>query len=98
VAAATARASNAAFVFIEASCPLDLIRRRLVARSAQPSVSDATEQHLQSFLEHYEAVTSFDPGPCFATDTSGSPQAAVRDALRRLNGLGIAKAADRRAS
>jgi aminoglycoside phosphotransferase family enzyme/predicted kinase len=98
VAAATARASNAAFVFIEASCPLDLIRRRLVARRAHPSVSDATDQLLQAFLEQYEAVTSFDPGPYLGIDTSGSPQATVRDALRRLSGLGILKATDRRAS
>jgi uncharacterized protein len=98
LAADAARAGQASFVFLETRCRTDLLRRRLTERRDKPSVSDATEALLESFLEEYEPVTPADPQPCFVVETDRSPELATRDALRLLANLGILPAAARRAS
>jgi predicted kinase len=99
IAAATARANGAAFAFIEARCPRQVVlRQRLAARRDGPSESDADEGLLTAFLRDYEPVGSFDAGPRFGIDTSGTPETARNEALERLSLLGILSAAERRAS
>ncbi len=95
LAAGAARAAQASFVFVETRCQPDLLRGRLAARRKEPSVSDATEALLDSFLKEYEPVTSLDPQPCFVVETDGSPEIAVRDALRQLGPTGILPASAR---
>ncbi len=98
LAADAAAAANATFVFIEARCRPDLLRRRLADRRERPSVSDATDALLESFLREYEPVTSLDPGPCLPVETSGTVEDAARGAMRQLEAAGILSAAARRAS
>ena len=97
LAANAARAANATFVFIEARCPPELLRRRLAGRREGPSVSDATEALLESFVRAYEPVTSLDPEPFFTVDTSGTVEVATRMTMGRLASTGILPAAARRA-
>ncbi len=79
-----ARGRRPTFVFIEARCPPDLLRRRLVARREQPSVSDATEPLLEPFLRTVRGRYVLDPGPCLG-DRHGRSCRGSRadDALRR---------------
>jgi predicted kinase len=99
LAAETARARNADFVFIEATCAdRDRLRQRLAARRQGGSVSDATDQLLDTFLRDFEPVSSRDPGPRFSVDTGGTPEAALGEAVRKLSDSGIFPAAARRAS
>jgi uncharacterized protein len=94
-AAALAEAAGAAFVFVEAVCPPDLLRQRLAARRQQPSISDANETLLDQFMREHEPVGEGDPGPRLPIDTSGAADAASSAALRGLAGLGIGPASDR---
>jgi aminoglycoside phosphotransferase family enzyme/predicted kinase len=89
-AAAAAQATNANFVFIEATCadPATL-RARLASRRGSASISDATDEQLNEFLRRYEPLGSSDPGPSFSIETSGSPSASLQAALRLLQGTGI---------
>ncbi len=95
-AAAAAEEAGAGFVFVEAVCPPDQLRRRLAQRRHRPSESDATDALLDSFIRDHEPLGPEDPGPRVAIDTSVSPDAAVRAAMRELADVGIAPAADRR--
>lgn len=97
LAAQAARATNATFVFIEARCAPELLRRRLAERRERPSVSDATDALLESFVREYDPVTSLDPEPFFTVDTSGAVEVATRAAMGRLASSGILPAAARRA-
>ena len=85
-AADVARACAARFVFVEARCPADEVRRRLAARRGSPSVSDATDETLDAFLREYEPIGERDPGPHLAVDTAGDPEAAIREAMRGIAG------------
>ena len=99
LAAATARATNASYVFVEASCAdRSVLRERLAARRDGASVSDARDDLLDTFLREHEPVTAADPGPCVTIDTSASVDAALREAMHRLSASGILAAADRRVS
>src|SRR6185369_7393368 len=98
LAGEAARSAQASFVFVETRCRTDLLRRRLAERRERPSVSDATEGLLESFLREYEPVTALDPQPCVVVETDQSPEVATRDALRRLATEGILPASARRAS
>ena len=98
LAADAARGADATFVFIEAHCPLDLLRTRLAERRERPSVSDATDALLESFLRQYEPVTSLNPQPFFVVETSGPVEVATRGAMGRLEATGILAAAARRVS
>jgi uncharacterized protein len=99
LAASTAAAHNAGFVFIESTCTdPDLLRRRLAARRGGASISDATDDLLSSFLRAYEPISTRDPEPRFAVDTGTTPETALREALRKLSTCGIVAATDRRAS
>jgi uncharacterized protein len=98
LAAEAARSAQTSFVFLEARCQPDLLRRRLADRREKPSISDATEMLLESFLKEYEPVTTADPQPCFAVETDRSPAVATRDALRHLATAGIRPASARLAS
>ena len=60
LAADAAGAAQATFVFVETRCRPDLLHGRLAERREKPSVSDATEALLESFLRAYEPVTSLD--------------------------------------
>jgi uncharacterized protein len=88
-AAAAAHAAHATFVFLEAGCPVPVIRQRLAARREAPSFSDADESVLEPFLAQYQAIAPADPHPWFAVDTSGPRELAVREALRHLFANGI---------
>ena len=89
-----ARAANADFVFIEATCAdRASLRARLAARRAGPSISDATDEQLDEFLRRYEPLSPSDPTPSFSIETSGPPGASLREALRRLESAGIVPAA-----
>jgi aminoglycoside phosphotransferase family enzyme/predicted kinase len=97
-AAAAARAANAFFVWVEARCPVEVLRQRLAARGQGSSTSDADDSLLEAFVRDYEAAGPADPGPLLAIDTSESPESALAAALRELSALGISAARDRRAS
>src|SRR5581483_11210015 len=63
LAAETARARNAEFVFLEATCAdRARLRERLAARRRGGSVSDATDQLLDSFLRDFQPISANDPG------------------------------------
>jgi predicted kinase len=96
LAADAARAAQATFVFVETSCSADLLNERLAERRDRPSVSDATEVLLESFLREYEPPTMRDAQPCLVVETNESPEAATRDALEQLAGRGILTAGARR--
>ena len=96
-AAARARAANATFVWVEACCPVDLLRQRLAARRQSPSVSDADEALLVDFMRDYEPAGANDPGPHLLVETSGGPASATGAALAGLSKAGIAPARDRSA-
>ena len=98
LAADAALSAQASFVFVETRCRTDLLRRRLAERREIPSVSDATEALLESFLREYEPVTGLDPQPGVVVETDRSPEVATRDALRLLASAGILPASARRAS
>jgi uncharacterized protein len=98
LAAEAAHAAQASFVFVETHCRPELLRDRLAERRGKPSVSDANEQLLESFLRDYEPLTPLDPQPCFAVETDRSPEIATRAAMRQLATTGILAAAARRAS
>ena len=98
LAADAARARQATFAFVETRCRSDLLHERLAERRARPSVSDATEALLESFLRDYEPATSLDPQPRFVVETERSPVVATRDALRQLAAVGIVAAVARSAS
>jgi uncharacterized protein len=98
LAAEAAHSGQVSFVFVEARCQPELLRRRLAERGKKPSVSDATEALLESFLKDYEPITPLDPQPCFVVETDKSPELASRDALRQLATTGILPAAPRLAS
>jgi aminoglycoside phosphotransferase family enzyme/predicted kinase len=95
-AAAVAQQAGAIFVFNEAVCPPDLLRQRLATRRQHPSVSDAKETLLDSFMRDHEPLGLEDPGPRLAVDTSAPPDAASRAALRQLVELGVEPASERR--
>jgi hypothetical protein len=97
-AAAVARAANAAFVWVEARCPSEVLRRRLAARGRAGSTSDADDSLLEAFVRDYQAPGAEDPEPHLAIDTSESPERALAAALRELSALGISAARERRAS
>jgi aminoglycoside phosphotransferase family enzyme/predicted kinase len=97
-AAEAARASNAAFVWVEARCPLEVLRQRLSARRRGSSASDADASLLETFVRDYEPAGPGDPGPLLAIDTSGTAEAALQSALRGLSPHGITPARERRAS
>ncbi len=96
-AAAAAQAANAAFVWVEARCPMDLLRQRLAARRQSPSVSDADETLLGDFIRNYEPAGAGDPGPHLLVETSGGSESATSAALVGLSEAGITPARDRRA-
>jgi len=99
LAAETARARNAGFVFIEATCTdRDRLRQRLAARREGGSVSDATDRLLDSFLRDFQPISASDPGPRLSVDTGSAPDAAVAEAMRKLTVSRILPAAARRAS
>jgi aminoglycoside phosphotransferase family enzyme/predicted kinase len=99
LAAETARARNADFVFVEATCTdRDRLRQRLAARRQGGSVSDATDQLLEGFLREFQPLSATDPGPRFSVDTGATPGAALGEAMRKLTASGIFPAAARRAS
>jgi len=99
LAAEAARARNADFVFIEATCAdRDRLRQRLAGRRQSGSVSDATEQLLDSFLRDFQPISASDLGSRFSVDTGGTPEAAVAEAIRKLTASRILPAAARRAS
>jgi hypothetical protein len=99
LAAETARARNADFVFIEATCTdRDRLRQRLAGRRQGGSVSDATDQLLDSFLRDFQQISAGDPGSRLSVDTGGTPEAAVAEAMRKLTVSRILPAAARRAS
>jgi aminoglycoside phosphotransferase family enzyme/predicted kinase len=95
-AAAAAERAGAAFVFVEAVCPPELLRPRLAARRHQLSVSDATETLLDTFMRDHEPFGSGELGPHVPVDTSGTVEGAARAAVRELAGLGIVPASERR--
>ncbi len=89
-ASAAARASDADFVLIEATCARpEVLRARLAERKSGASISDATDELLDEFLRRYEPRGSSDPGPSFTVDTSDTPGATLREALRLLQATGI---------
>ena len=91
MAADLARAADAAFVLVEASCADSrVLRERLAARRGGPSVSDATDDLLDAFVRDYEPLGSSDPEPRFTVDTSGTAGGALQDALTRIEALGTA--------
>ncbi len=98
LAADAAHAAQATFVFLEARCRPDLLHGRLAQRREKPSVSDATEALLESFLREYEPLTSRDPQSRFVVETDRTPETATGDALRQLAAMGILAAGARRAS
>jgi len=99
LAAETARARNADFIFIEAKCAdRDRLHRRLAARRQGESISDANDGLLEMFLREFRPISASDPGRCFIVDTSGAAEAALGEAMRKLSGADILPAAARRAS
>jgi aminoglycoside phosphotransferase family enzyme/predicted kinase len=98
-AAERARTAGARFVLLEAHCAdREVLRARLAARRAGPSVSDATDAQLDGLLSGYEPPAAGEPGDPFAIDTSRAPGAAAGAAVRRLDAAGIRPAGARRAS
>ena len=98
-AAALARATGAALVFIETRCTdREVLEVRLAARRGRPSVSDATDAELESLRALHEPVGAGEPGARIVVDTSGDPTAAREDALRQLAMSGVLGADARRAS
>lgn len=99
LAAKTAAARNADFVFIESTCAdRELLRQRLYARRGGVSISDATDELLSSFLRDYQPIATGDPGPRFTVDTSTTLEDALRVAMGMLSKSGILPAVKRRAS
>jgi aminoglycoside phosphotransferase family enzyme/predicted kinase len=99
LAAATARATNASYLFVEASCAdRGVLRARLAGRRDGDSVSDARQDLLDAFLREHEPVTPADPGPRVTIDTGTTVDAALREAMQWLSASGVVAAADRRAS
>jgi aminoglycoside phosphotransferase family enzyme/predicted kinase len=99
MAAATAGAANAQFIFVEARCARpDCLRERLAARRQGGQVSDATDELLETFLAEYDPVCELDPGPQVAVDTGTTPRAALQEALDCLSALNVDVAQVRRTS
>ena len=96
--AESARTHDAAFAFIEARCPEEILRQRLAARRDAPSESDADDRLLATFLRQYEPIGGADPEPALAVDTGASAETAQSAALTWLARLGILAASERRAS
>ena len=98
-AAALARATGAALVFIETRCAdRAVLEARLAARRARPSVSDATDAVLAQLLSLHEPIGPDEPGTHVVVDTASNPADARADALRQLALNGVISAAARRAS
>lgn len=90
-AAELARQAGATFAFIEAACSDEaLLRQRLVARGAGPSVSDATEGELEVVRRRHQGRDATDPEPWLTIDTAGDTTAAAAAAREGLRALGIA--------
>ncbi len=99
LAAKTAAARSADFVFIESTCTdRELLRQRLYARRGGASISDATDEVLSSFLRDYQPISPGDPQPRFSVDTSSTLQDALHEAMGMLARAGILPAVERRAS
>jgi predicted kinase len=95
-AAAMAAAAGARFVMLEARCAdREVLRQRLRARAAGPSVSDAREDLLDAFVRAFEAVAPDEPGVHLVVDTAASAPAAADAALAALAGAGILPAGER---
>ena len=95
--AAAARAANATFAWVEAHCPVELLRQRLAARRQTASVSDADDRLLEDFTRDYQPAGAGDPRPHILVDTSGNPVSATSAALAGLSEAGITAVRDRRA-
>jgi len=94
-----ARAADARFVHLETSCAdRAILRARLAARRARPSVSDATDIELETLGARREPFAPHELRSRVTVDTSGDPASAVASAVHRLDAFGVRAASARQAS
>jgi aminoglycoside phosphotransferase family enzyme/predicted kinase len=98
-AADLARDAGARFVHVEAHCAdRAVLRARLAARRAGPSVSDATDVELDELVGRHEPLDLSETASRIRIDTSGTPASSADAAVRALDGAGVHPARARRAS
>jgi len=89
-AAHLARAAGARFAFIEASCPdWNILRERVRARAAQPTISDAVEPLVDRQIAAGQPPRLPAGDDHIRVDTTASPSASVTRALEALRALDI---------
>ncbi|HMF42838.1 MAG TPA: AAA family ATPase [Polyangia bacterium] len=94
-----ARATGARFAHLEATCAdRAILRTRLAARRARPSVSDATDAQLEALLARREPFAPHELRARVAIDTSRDPAGSLRAAVRALEAMGVHTASTRQAS
>jgi aminoglycoside phosphotransferase family enzyme/predicted kinase len=79
-----ARSRGRGFLFAETICDEATLRERLRRRAGGPSISDAGEALLERVRAEFEPVTELGAGEHVRVDTTGPPEAAVRDTLQAL--------------
>lgn len=72
-------------LFLEATCPEDVLRQRLRARQSQNSVSDARESLLEAFLQSREPPTEIPETHRYEVNTTVEPSESCSDALSFLS-------------
>lgn len=82
--------SEARFVLVEVRCAdQEMLRERLARRRVEPSISDATDEHLPELVRLYEPVDVTDPAPYFSVETDVPPTDVVKTVMHRLWALGV---------
>src|SRR5205814_7437271 len=98
-AADLARAAGARFVHLEtAIADRAVLRARLAARRATPSVSDATDVELETLADRREPFAPHELRSRVTIDTGRDPAFAVASATRALDAFGVRVASTRQAS
>jgi aminoglycoside phosphotransferase family enzyme/predicted kinase len=76
--------TGAAIVFVECTCPEEMLRQRLAARVGSPSVSDARLQHFDDLKAAFEPGDEL-PEPCrIQVDTRDPVASGLRRVFTRL--------------
>ena len=76
-----ARDTGALIVFVECFCSQETMRKRLKAREAQETLSDARIQHLQKLRERFQAFRELNDQCLIRIDTDEHPEENLRTVL-----------------
>jgi aminoglycoside phosphotransferase family enzyme/predicted kinase len=94
-AARLARERRARFVLVELVAARSTLEARLARRRSEPSVSDATDQHLATIASTYEPPSDDEGFRVLQVSAGDSPERALGQALEGLRHVDVRPAADR---